>query len=111
MGFFADSVNRISPSQTIAMSTKARELKAQGRNIISLSAGEPDFETPANVKDAAIKAAFTAMFNTALADWIAAGEDPAYADGKASYDALVAAVCTRAKNEGWVKTHACAVCK
>ena len=39
MGFFADSVNRISPSQTIGMSTKARELKAQGRNIIDLSAG------------------------------------------------------------------------
>jgi aspartate aminotransferase len=56
MGFFADSVNRISPSQTIAMSTKARELKAKGRDIISLSAGEPDFETPANVKEAAIKA-------------------------------------------------------
>ncbi len=56
MGFFADSVNRISPSQTIAMSTKARELAAQGRNIISLSAGEPDFETPDNIKEAAIKA-------------------------------------------------------
>ncbi len=42
MGFFADSVNRISPSQTIGMSTKARELKAKGRNIIDLSAGEPD---------------------------------------------------------------------
>jgi aspartate aminotransferase len=56
MGFFADSVNRISPSQTIAMSTKARELKAKGRDIISLSAGEPDFETPANIKEAAIKA-------------------------------------------------------
>jgi aspartate aminotransferase len=56
MGFFADSVNRISPSQTIAMSTKARELAAQGRNIISLSAGEPDFDTPENIKEAAIKA-------------------------------------------------------
>jgi aspartate aminotransferase len=56
MGFFADSVNRISPSQTIAMSTKARELAAQGRNIISLSAGEPDFDTPENIKEAAVKA-------------------------------------------------------
>ncbi len=54
--FFADSVNRISPSQTIAMATKARELKAQGRNVISLSAGEPDFDTPDNIKEAAIKA-------------------------------------------------------
>jgi aspartate aminotransferase len=56
MGFFADSVNRISPSQTIGMSTKARELKAKGRDIISLSAGEPDFDTPDNIKEAAIKA-------------------------------------------------------
>ena len=56
MGFFADSVNRISPSQTIGMSTKARELKAQGRNIIDLSAGEPDLPTPDNIKQAAIKA-------------------------------------------------------
>ena len=56
MGFFADSVNRISPSQTIAMSTKARELASKGRNIISLSAGEPDFDTPENIKEAAIKA-------------------------------------------------------
>ncbi|KAB2910388.1 MAG: pyridoxal phosphate-dependent aminotransferase [Hyphomicrobiaceae bacterium] len=56
MGFFADSVNRISPSQTIAVATKARELKAKGRDIISLSAGEPDFDTPDNIKDAAVRA-------------------------------------------------------
>src|SRR5437667_2559992 len=56
MGFLADSVNRISPSQTIGMSTKARELKAKGRNIIDLSAGEPDLPTPENIKEAAIKA-------------------------------------------------------
>ena len=54
--FFADSVNRISPSQTIAMATKARELKAKGRDVISLSAGEPDFDTPDNIKDAAMRA-------------------------------------------------------
>ena len=46
MGFIADSLNRIQASATIAVATKARELKAQGRDIISLSAGEPDFETP-----------------------------------------------------------------
>lgn len=56
MGFIADSLNRIQPSATIAMATKARELKAQGRDIISLSAGEPDFETPPNIKDAAKRA-------------------------------------------------------
>jgi len=59
-GFLADSVNRISPSQTIGMATKARELKAKGRDVISLSAGEPDFDTPDNIKDAAIKAAVAA---------------------------------------------------
>src|SRR5690606_16107615 len=56
MGFFADSLNRIQPSATIAVSTKARQLKAQGRDIISLSAGEPDFDTPENIKEAAIRA-------------------------------------------------------
>jgi len=56
MGFIADSLNRIQPSATIAVSTKARQLKAQGRDIISLSAGEPDFDTPENIKQAAVKA-------------------------------------------------------
>lgn len=56
MGFIADSLNRIQPSATIAVSTKARQLKAQGRDIISLSAGEPDFDTPENIKSAAKKA-------------------------------------------------------
>jgi len=56
MGFFADSLNRIQPSATIAVSTKARQLKAHGRDIISLSAGEPDFDTPINIKEAAIRA-------------------------------------------------------
>ena len=56
MGFIADSLNRIQPSATIAVSTKARQLQAQGRNIISLSAGEPDFDTPENVKAAAVRA-------------------------------------------------------
>ncbi len=56
MGFIADSLNRIQPSATIAVATKARELKAAGRDIISLSAGEPDFDTPQNIKDAAVAA-------------------------------------------------------
>ena len=56
MGFFADSINRIQPSQTIGMSTKARELKAKGRDIVDLSAGEPDFPTPENIKEAAVRA-------------------------------------------------------
>ncbi|WP_419896383.1 pyridoxal phosphate-dependent aminotransferase [Roseomonas sp. USHLN139] len=56
MSLTAERLDRISPSQTIAISAKARALKAEGRNIISLSAGEPDFETPRNIKDAAIAA-------------------------------------------------------
>ncbi|MEO1206605.1 MAG: pyridoxal phosphate-dependent aminotransferase [Pseudomonadota bacterium] len=58
MGFLADSLSRIQPSATIAVSTKARALKAEGRDIISLSAGEPDFDTPQNIKDAAAKAMY-----------------------------------------------------
>jgi aspartate aminotransferase len=56
MGFIADSLNRIKPSQTIAISMKAQELKAMGRDVIALSAGEPDFDTPKNIKEAAIAA-------------------------------------------------------
>ncbi len=56
MQLIAERLDRISPSQTIAISTKARALKAEGRDVISLSAGEPDFDTPQNVKDAAIRA-------------------------------------------------------
>lgn len=59
MAFLSQSLERIQPSATIAVSTKARELKAQGRDIISLSAGEPDFDTPDNIKQAA-KAALDA---------------------------------------------------
>jgi aspartate aminotransferase len=49
-------LDAINPSLTIAVATKARALQAAGRNVISLSAGEPDFDTPQNVKDAAIAA-------------------------------------------------------
>jgi aspartate aminotransferase len=56
MQLLAERLGRISASQTIAIATKARALKAAGRDIISLSAGEPDFDTPDNVKQAAIRA-------------------------------------------------------
>ncbi len=56
MGFLADSLARIKPSATIAVSDKARQLKAAGRDVIGLGAGEPDFDTPDNVKEAAIRA-------------------------------------------------------
>ncbi len=56
MAFLADSLKRIKPSPTIAVTDKARALKAAGRNVIGLGAGEPDFDTPENIKEAAIKA-------------------------------------------------------
>ena len=54
--FIADRLSKISPSQTIAISSKARAMKATGRDVISLSAGEPDFDTPNHIKQAAIRA-------------------------------------------------------
>jgi len=56
MALIADVLSRVKPSATIAMTQKARDLKAQGRKIISLSVGEPDFDTPDNIKQAAIEA-------------------------------------------------------
>src|ERR1700676_2393688 len=56
MVFLADQLKRIKPSATIAVTDKARALKAAGRNVIGLGAGEPDFDTPDNIKQAAIKA-------------------------------------------------------
>jgi len=56
MGFLADALSRVKPSATIAMTQKARELKAKGVDVISLSVGEPDFDTPDHIKEAAIDA-------------------------------------------------------
>lgn len=56
MNLLSDRVNRLSYSQTFVMSNKARELKAQGINVISLTLGEPDFEIPEFVRESAIKA-------------------------------------------------------
>jgi aspartate aminotransferase len=53
MSFFASRISRIKPSPTIAIAAKARELKASGRDVIALSTGEPDFETPVHIRDAA----------------------------------------------------------
>ncbi|MDH3562711.1 MAG: aspartate transaminase, partial [Gammaproteobacteria bacterium] len=52
----SNRVNRIKPSPTLAVTTRARELKAQGKDVIGLGAGEPDFDTPDHVKEAAIRA-------------------------------------------------------
>src|SRR5499426_216336 len=56
MAFLADSLQRIKPSPTIAVTDKARVLKSAGRDVIGLGAGEPDFDTPDNIKEAAIAA-------------------------------------------------------
>jgi aspartate aminotransferase len=56
MEFLASRLKRIHPSPTLAMTARAAELKAQGQDIISLSAGEPDFDTPDHIKQAAIEA-------------------------------------------------------
>jgi aspartate aminotransferase len=56
MAFLADSLKRVKPSATIAVTDKARVLKAAGRNVIGLGVGEPDFDTPDNIKQAAVKA-------------------------------------------------------
>ena len=56
MSIISDSLKKIKPSPTIAVTQKARELKAAGKDVIGLGAGEPDFDTPDNIKEAAIKA-------------------------------------------------------
>ncbi|MDC3144281.1 pyridoxal phosphate-dependent aminotransferase [Pelagibacteraceae bacterium] len=56
MSLLSDNINRIKPSATMAVTSKARELKAAGKDIIGLGAGEPDFDTPENIKIAAIEA-------------------------------------------------------
>ncbi|EBA07708.1 pyridoxal phosphate-dependent aminotransferase [Sagittula stellata] len=56
MPFLSETLSRVKPSPTVAVTQLARDLKAQGRDIISLGAGEPDFDTPDNIKAAAIAA-------------------------------------------------------
>ncbi len=56
MSIISNNLKKIKPSPTIAVTQKARELKAAGKDVIGLGAGEPDFDTPENIKEAAIKA-------------------------------------------------------
>ena len=56
MAFLSNTLARVKPSPTIAVTTKANEMKASGRDVIGLGAGEPDFDTPQNIKDAAKRA-------------------------------------------------------
>ena len=57
---------RIKPSPTLAVSAKAGQLRAEGRDIIGLGAGEPDFDTPEHIKQAAIRALDEGFTNTQL---------------------------------------------
>ena len=56
MSIVSNSLKRIKPSPTMAVTSKAREMKAAGKDVIGLGAGEPDFDTPDNIKEAAIRA-------------------------------------------------------
>src|SRR5271156_5890339 len=56
MSLQSAALSRVKPSATLAADAKARELKAAGKDVISLAAGEPDFDTPDNIKEAAIRA-------------------------------------------------------
>ena len=56
MTFLSATLSRVKPSPTIAVTAKAQELKAAGHDVIGLGAGEPDFDTPQNIKDAAARA-------------------------------------------------------
>ena len=56
MGFISDRLNRLAPSPTVAITDLALNMKAAGRTVIGLAAGEPDFDTPQHIKDAAIAA-------------------------------------------------------
>src|SRR5262249_60249742 len=56
MAFLADRLARVKPSPTMAITALATELKAGGRDVIALSQGEPDFDTPPNIREAGIRA-------------------------------------------------------
>src|SRR3954471_14222069 len=71
MSFVAQRLNAIKPSPTLAVSAKAARLKAEGKDVISMGAGEPDFDTPQFIKDAAI-----AAINMGLTKYTAAGGTP-----------------------------------
>ncbi len=72
MPFLSESLARVKPSPTIAVTTKAQELAAEGRDIIGLGAGEPDFDTPANIAEAAKRAIDEGKTKYTAVDGIAA---------------------------------------
>ncbi|MDF1792639.1 MAG: pyridoxal phosphate-dependent aminotransferase [Thalassobaculaceae bacterium] len=75
MGILAERLSRVKPSPTIAVSTKAMELKAAGHDVIGLGAGEPDFDTPAHIRDAA-----KAAIDSGMTRYTAVGGTPELKD-------------------------------
>lgn len=71
MAFLSATLDRVKPSPTVAVTNKVAELKAAGRDIIGLGAGEPDFDTPQNIKDAAVVAIATGRTKYTSVDGIA----------------------------------------
>jgi len=70
MAFLSDTLARVKPSPTIAVTTKAQQLKAEGKDVIGLGAGEPDFDTPQNIRDAAKRAIDTGKTRYTAVDGI-----------------------------------------
>ena len=64
MKLLSDTLDRVKPSPTIAVTNKAAELKAAGHDVIGLGAGEPDFDTPQHIKDAGIAAIISGKTNS-----------------------------------------------
>ena len=71
MSFVSNRLSVIKPSPTLAVSAKAAKLKAEGRDVIAMGAGEPDFDTPQHIKDAAV-----AAMQKGLTKYTAAGGTP-----------------------------------
>jgi aspartate aminotransferase len=95
MDQLSDRLNRLSVSQTLAMSQKSGELRAQGVDVINLSVGEPDFNTPQHIKDAAIKAV---------------EDNFSHYSPVAGYPALKNAIVAKLKNENELNYSASQIC-
>lgn len=90
MAGFCATLDRVLPSPTIAMTQRARDLKASGRDILSLTAGEPDFDTPAHIADAAVEAIRAGHTRYTAVDGIAPLKDAVCAKWRRDYGLVVA---------------------
>ena len=99
----SDRIKALAPSATLAMSQKSAELKAQGIDVINLSVGEPDFNTPAHIKAAAIEAiADNFTFYTPVPGYMSLREaicDKLHEENGVSYTPAQIVVCNGAKQE------------